>query len=553
MKAVLLGAALLALALSAGRATAATAVPAPHIGTLTGVVPFAIDNGPGDQTDPHVSGRYVSYTSEMSGDSAVRVYNLATQTGDAVPRPDGGLDFLSDVSGSTVTYTRLGNTSAIYQYDPSNGAESEVDASPSSNRRESRAGGGMIVWQDFGYTNDVTTPEIAAYDTATGATTRLTWDSLLDKDPAVAPDGNTIVWTKCQTDGTDCTIWAAQRIPGGWGIGARTSVTDGEASLPDTDGRYIVYSVVSPSGDEDIEWQPVDGVGAHELALPGQQTNANVSNGVITFEQLDTSTQVPNYDVWAYDIATNTLYRLTDDPEDETLNDVSVNDDRMATVVWTKSEADDNVYGEAFTLPALAALDTTPPTVSVDGFTDGQLVVLGAPRPVASCASSDDGSGVVSTTGPTEQDDLTANGVGTVTVTCTATDGAGNTGSATKTYRIGYAFGGFLAPVGGAPAVNTGHAGRAYPLKWQLTDANGNYLDALSAVVSIRYRAVSCDGSAGDENSADATSKGNGGLTYDAAANEYAYTWATPKTGGCYALTVTLDSGQSFDADFRLS
>jgi Tol biopolymer transport system component len=258
MKALPLAAALLALALCAGRASAATAVPAPHIGTLTDAMTFPVNNGPGDQTDPHVSGRYVSYTSEESGDSAVHVYDLATQTAAAVPRPDGGLDFLSDVSGSTVTYTRLGDTSAIYQYDPSNGAESEVAPAPSPNRRESRVGGGMIAWQDFGYTNDVTRPEIAVYDTAKGTTTRLTWDTFLDKDPAVAPDGNTIVWTKCQTDGTGCTIWAAYRMPGGWGIGARTSAADGEAGLPDTDGRDIVYSVVSPSGDENIEWQPVD-------------------------------------------------------------------------------------------------------------------------------------------------------------------------------------------------------------------------------------------------------------------------------------------------------
>lgn len=552
MKAVLLlGTASLALALCAGGGSAATAEPPPQIGTLGAVTQFTVNNGRGDQTDPHVSGGLVTYTDEVWGNSDVHTFDISTGTDTAIPMA-GGLDFLSDTDGNRVTYTDLGDTSSIYTFDPATATTVEVAPSPTSNRRESRIGGDVLAWQDFAYTNDITTPEIVAYNTATQKLSRLTNDALLDKDPAVAPDGNTIVWTKCQTDGTGCVIWQAQRIPNAWAMGAVSSTADGEANLPDTDGKTIVYSVVSPSGDEDVVWQPRDGGPAHELALPGQQTNPNISNGVITFEQLDMSTQVPNFDVWLYDIATNTLYRLTDDPEDETLNDVFVDASRHVTVVWTKSEADDNVYGESFTLPPLAAPDTTPPTVSVDGFDDGQRVLLGAPKPDASCSSSDDGSGVVSTTGPTEQDDLTANGVGTVTITCTATDGAGNTASASKTYRVGYAFGGFLAPVHGAPAVNTGHAGRAYPLRWQLTDANGGYVDALSAVASIRYSPVACDAFSGDANAVDAAATGDTSLRYDAGANQYVYTWATPKASGCYVLSLTLDSGQAFEADFRL-
>jgi hypothetical protein len=652
MKAALLGAALLAFALCAGRASGATATISPRTGTLA-ATPFTVNNGFGDQTDPHVSGRFVTYTNEVSGNSDVQLYDMPLGTTVSIPN-GGSLDFLSDTSGGRVTYTHLGDDSSVWTYDAANGASSEVDPTPSSNRRESRIGGATIAWQDFGYTNDITTPEIVAYDTATGTETRLTNDLMLDKDPAVSPDGNTIVWTKCRPDGTSCTIWEAHRDGSGWTTAALTSAADGDARLPDTDGRVVVYSVVTPSGDEDVEWQPVGGGQVRELALPGEQTNPNISNGVITFEQLDMTTQVPNYDVWLYRIATNTVYRLTDTPEDETLNDVDVSPEGTVTVVWTKSEADDNVYGEWFSLPPVASTltltpgdgsqdvgtkgavtatvedgsgsplagadvrfsvsgaisqtgscttaadgtcsfdydgpatagavdvsafvdtdedgapsdgeptasatrdfvalsDTTPPTVSVDGFDDGQLVLLGAQRPVATCSSSDDGSGLASTTGPTEQDDLTANGVGTVSVTCTATDRAGNTASATKSYRVGYAFGGFLAPVQGAPAVNAGHAGRAYPLQWQLADANGAAISALSAVATIRYSPVACDGFTGDENAVDADSTGNAGLRYDAAAAQFVYTWKTPRASGCYTLSVTLDSGQSFDAYFRLS
>lgn len=527
------------LVLTLGPARASGTAGTPAVGTLSGVTPVAISTAPGDQTDPHVAGRYVSYTSEVSGNSEVRVHNLATGSDTGVPQP-GGLDFLSDTDGTTVTYTHLGADSSIWTYDPATGNQAEIAPTPGANRRESRVGGDTIVWQDFAYTNDFAQAEIVVESTATGAVTRLTDDHLLDKDPAVSPDGNTVVWTKCQTDGTGCVVWEAQRSGSGWSTAPLTSAGEGEAGLPDTDGKIVVYSVVA-NGDEDIRWQPVGGGAEHELTLPGQQTNPNVSNGVVTYEQLDTTTQVPNYDVWLWDIAANTRYRLTDTPEDETLNDVSVSPERQVTVVWTKSELDDNVYGVWFTLPPLPSADTTPPTVAVEGFDDGQLVLLGAPRPTASCSSSDAGSGIAATTGPVEQDDLTANGVGTVSVTCTATDRAGNTASATSSYRIGYAFGGFLAPAGGA--VTRGHAGRTVPVKWQLTDASGGFVDALSAVASIGYRPC---GSTALETAA-------GGLRYDTTADQYVFTWKTPRTAGCYVLSLLLDSGQQLNASFRLS
>lgn len=519
----------------------------PQTGTIASASHFTVDAGPGDQTDPHVYGGEVSYTNQVNGGSDVRLYDIGAGTSVGVDA-QGGMDFLSDVGPAGVVYTHLTTESTIWRYDPATGTTNEIASG--ANRREPRTGGTTVAWQDFDYTGDVSTPEIAVDDLATGTTTRLTDDALLDKDPAVSPDGNTVVWTKCQQDGTGCAIWEAQRNASGWTSAALTSPADGEAALPDTDGTVVVYSVVR-NGDEDVYWQPVGGGPAHELALPSQQTNANVSNGVVTFEQLDTTTQVPNFDLYAYDIATNTLYRLTASPQDETLNDVYASG-RDVTVVWTSAESDYNVYGETFTLPPLPSADTTPPTVSVDGFADGAQFVLGAQPPAVTCSSSDAGSGIATTTGPTEQADLTANGVGTVSYTCAATDRAGNTASDTKSYRVVYAVSSFLAPVQSAPAVNGGHAGRAYPLKWQLTDASGGFVDALSAIASIRYQAVSCAAFQGDAAPVDADSTGASGLRYDSTASAYVYTWATPKTAGCYVVSATLDSGQTLQADFQL-
>lgn len=625
---------LVMLAPVSAQASGGAAQMTPRVGTIDSATPFTVDATRGDQTDPHVYAGVVSYTSEVDGGSQIRLYDIASGTSVGLDN-QGGMDFLSDVGSAGVFYTHLTSEAGIWRYDPATGAETEVDPKADANRRESRTGGDTVVWQDFDYTRDVTTPELTVEDLATGVTSRLTNDLMLDKDPAVSPDGNTIVWTKCRPDSTGCAIWDAQRDGSGWSRHALTDPADGEAALADTDGSVVVYSVVD-NGDEDVYWQPVGGGPAHELALPGQQTNPNVSDGVIVFEQLDVTTQVPNYDLYAYDIATNTVYRLTTTPEDQTLNDVYASG-RDVTVVWTDSGADDNVYGESFRLPAIPAslslsaiagtspsvtasvglagenvqftltgavnttgscttgadgtcafsfaapstngtvnvdafadtnldgvedngeptastsvsflADSTPPTVSVDGFTDGQQFVLGT-APTVTCSSSDAGSGVASTTGPTEQASLTANGVGTVTYTCSATDDAGNSASDAKTYHVVYAATSFLAPV---QAVNAGHAGRAYPLKWQLTDANGAFISALAAVTSIRYQAVSCSAFQGTAAAVDADTTGNSGLRYDATAQAYVYTWATPKTPGCYVVSVALDSGQVLQADFQLS
>jgi len=322
----------------------------PELRTLTGTH-HVVAGGPGDQTDPHVSGPLVAYTSESRGTSEIRYHDLRTAVDVAIPN-GGAFDFVSDVADGTIVFTRVSTSSAIYTFDVGADAVArELAPEPGSSRRSAVIGGRTVAWQDFGYTGVTSQPEIAVYDLDRGTLTRLTDDTFLDRAPAVSPDGSTVVWAKCDEQGLRCDIWQARRGASGFTSQALTG-SEGEESHPDTNGEVVVYAstrTIDGVTDRDIYWKPLGGGTEQRLALPGMDANPSISGSLIAFERR--APDRSDFDIVLYDLRTETLYAITETPENESLSDLSVDADGTVRVVWTVSQNGDfNVHAFSFKL-----------------------------------------------------------------------------------------------------------------------------------------------------------------------------------------------------------
>ena len=173
----------------------------------------------------------------------------------------------------------------------------------------------------------------------------------------------------------------------------------------------------------------------------------------------------------------------------------------------------------------------TPPTCSATDALSG----------MDGCTVSKSGSGFSS-----------PNGAGDYVYTSTAKDKAGNSATQSVTLHVGYKFSGFLQPV-----TNTAHdlgtassfkAGSTIPFKFQLKNAAG-------AVVQGAYMPAWLQPIDGGGTSTTATAQTStapatvgGSFKWDPTAQQYVFTWQTPKsgTGHYYRVGVQLDSGDTY-------
>jgi hypothetical protein len=143
-------------------------------------------------------------------------------------------------------------------------------------------------------------------------------------------------------------------------------------------------------------------------------------------------------------------------------------------------------------------------------------------------------------------------GVGSHTLTATATDNAGRTSIATTSYSVlAWTLTGFYSPVDMNGVVNTVKGGSTVPLKFEVF-AGPTELTSVGSIASFKTATVACGTLATSSDEIEITSTGGTTLRYDSTAGQFIQNWQTPKGAGvCYRATMTTLDGSFLTAFFR--
>jgi hypothetical protein len=243
-------------------------------GSLTGTF-SVVNNGVGDQTNPHVSGNIATYTSETGGVDEIRYFDFFTSTDQVVPT-SGFAAYLSDVDQGRIVYTQVSLVGSEI------GVFSTVDSTPFIIPGHTQAvnpsiGSTLVAFEDnsFGPTS-----EIVTYDLATNTSTRITNDSLPDRNPSVSADGNYIAFQELNASLTDSDVLVFHQISPG--VFAQVDTT----GLPTTgvevnpsisgDGRFVAFQATI-AGETDIYVWDRDHHTTYQFDLPGVQRNPSIT------------------------------------------------------------------------------------------------------------------------------------------------------------------------------------------------------------------------------------------------------------------------------------
>jgi hypothetical protein len=193
-------------------------------------------------------------------------------------------------------------------------------------------------------------------------------------------------------------------------------------------------------------------------------------------------------------------------------------------------------------------LDKTNPTVSlVGGPADGAGYYFGSVPGVPTCSASDALSGLNGSCSVAGYSAL----VGGHTVSATATDNAGRTATASRTYTVNpWTLSGFYQPVDMNGVYNTVKGGSTVPLKFEAFAGSAELTDT-SQVQSLSAVKITCTGGPTDDIEV-LSPTGGTSLRYDTVAGQFIYNWQTPKPAGiCYRVTMTTQDLTTLVALFK--
>ncbi|MBW3664359.1 MAG: HYR domain-containing protein [Actinobacteria bacterium] len=184
--------------------------------------------------------------------------------------------------------------------------------------------------------------------------------------------------------------------------------------------------------------------------------------------------------------------------------------------------------------------DTTAPEVTVSGnLTVTATSSAGATVSYDSAAALDLVDGVL--TPACTSASGTTFPLGVTTVTCSATDAAGNTGSKSFTVTVAYSWSGVLSPLS-TDTTPVFRLGRVVPVKFELTGASAGITDATAKLLVTKIG----DSTTADEEAAVSVSSADAGNTfrYDPIEEQYVFNLSTKQLNeGTWRLRIDLGDG----------
>jgi hypothetical protein len=216
-----------------------------------------------------------------------------------------------------------------------------------------------------------------------------------------------------------------------------------------------------------------------------------------------------------------------------------VTTDTNGTTFTCQANSDGGTASQSVTIKRDATVPTLAPSV-----TPNPVLLGGTANASANAADTLSGIASASCAAPN-----TAS-VGSKSVSCTATDLAGNTANAAANYQVFYNFAGFFQPIANLPVVNEVNSGQSIPIKFSLSGYQG------MAIFAPGYPAsgvVACSASEPGNTIEEISTPGSSGLSYSAGSDQYNYVWKTDKAwkNTCRILVVRFIDGSQYLAKFR--
>lgn len=323
-----------------------------------------INQSPGNQLNPRVSGDLMTYTDV----DRISYYFFSTGQTGQIPAPQDSVDSWSSVSGSKIAFTHTEVTdwtvhTPLLVYDTSNGTTTEV--AREALEPAGAIGGSTVAFLDQQYT--LGRLFVTDLSGSQPVTTRLTPTDRWEKPyfPGISPDGSLVVWSSCVNNTAEtCDIRMASRDqPGSWTttslVALETTPGYGDLNTPQVDGQWVVYSAVDISGERDLYIRSLDGTTQLRLLMPGQQAFPRISAGVVIFSSMPSGVGFntgEEFDLYLFQISTGRLWRVTDTGFNEFLSDISlVPEGGSFNIVFDQGDllsSTLNVYGARITLPS---------------------------------------------------------------------------------------------------------------------------------------------------------------------------------------------------------